>query len=566
MPTARNPLFLSVLLIFFSIVGCDVTADEPLPDDAYDVLIINGTIYDGTGSEPIVGDLAIRGDTIASIGSLSDASARTVIDAEGMAVAPGFINMLSWAAVRLIHDGRGMSDIMQGVTLEVFGEGESMGPFNDEMKRDREARQTDIQYDVSWTTLGEFLDYLVDSGVSPNVGSFVGATTVRVHELGYEDREPTAEELERMQDLVREAMQEGAFGVGSSLIYAPASYAKTDELTALAEAASEFGGMYITHMRSEGDRVLEALDEAIQIGRDADVPVEIYHLKLAGQDNWGKFDEMVARIEEARESGHRVTTNMYLYTAGSTGLDAAMPPWVQEGGLQEWRRRLQDPELRARTLEEMRTRSDEWESLYLLAGSPDRVVLTSFRQDSLRYLIGKSLAEVAEERGTSPEEVAMDLVVHDNSRVGVVYYMMSEENVQRKIALPYMSFGSDGGAFAPEGIFLNSQPHPRAYGNFARLLGRYVRDEQVISLEEAIRRLTTLPAENLGISRRAQLTPGYFADVVVFDPEAVHDPATFEEPHQLAEGMRHVFVNGTHVVNEGEHTGATPGRKVVRER
>ncbi len=532
----------------------------------HDIIIRNGNVYDGSGDAPVMADVAIDADTISAIGDLSGARARAEIDAEGLAVAPGFINMLSWAAVRLMHDGRGLSDIKQGVTLEVFGEGESMGPLNETMKRRMQAGQGDIKYDVTWTTLGEFLDHLVEGGVSPNVGSFVGATTVRIHEVGHEDRAPTEEELARMQDLVRQAMEEGAFGVGSSLIYAPAWYASTDELTALAEATAEHGGMYITHLRSEGDRLLEAMDEAIGIGRDAGVPTEIYHLKMAGSDNWNKFDDVVARIDEARSSGHRVTTNMYLYTAGSTGLDAAMPPWVQEGGLQEWRRRLQDPELRARTLEEMRVPSDEWESLYLLAGSPERVVLTSFRQDSLRHLIGKTLAEVAALRGTSPEEAAMDLVVHDNSRVGVVYHMMSEENIRRQIELPYMSFGSDAGAFAPEGIFLNSQPHPRAYGNFARLLGRYVRDEQVISLEEAVRRLTSLPAENLGIDRRGTLTPGYFADVVVFDPDEIHDPATFEEPHQLAEGMVHVFVNGTPVLQDGEHTGEVPGRVVRRSR
>lgn len=549
------------------LAGCGATAGDTSSDSSamdYDVIIRNGTIYDGTGGEPFVADLGIRADTIAAVGDLAGSSTGMEVDAAGLAVAPGFINMLSWAAVRLMHDGRGLSDIKQGVTLEIFGEGESMGPLNDEMKREMREHQGDITYDVTWTTLGEFLDHLVDRGVSPNVGSFVGATTARIHEIGYEARPPTAEELARMQDHVRRAMQEGAFGLGSSLIYAPASYAGTEELIALARAAGEYGGMYITHLRSEGDRIMEAIDEALTIGREAGVPVEIYHLKLAGEENWDRLDEVVARIEAARAAGHRVTTNMYTYTAGSTGLDAAMPPWVQEGGLQAWRERLQDPELRARTLEEMRTRSDEWESLYLLAGSPERVILTDFRQDSLRHLVGKSLAEVAAMRGTSPEEAAMDLVIEDNSRIGVVYYLMSEDNIRRQIELPYMSFGSDAGAFAPEGVFLNSQPHPRAYGTFARLLGRYVRDEQVISLQEAVRRLTSLPAENLGIERRGILSTGAFADVVVFDPAAIRDPATFEEPHQLAEGVLHVFVNGTQVIDDGEHTGATPGRVVRR--
>jgi N-acyl-D-amino-acid deacylase len=528
----------------------------------YDLIIRGGTVYDGGGGAPGVADVAIHGDTIVAVGDLRAARARHEIDARGLAVAPGFINMLSWATESLLHDGRGLSDVVQGVTLEVFGEGWSMGPLNEAMQREVVERQGDIRFDVAWTTLGEYLEHLERRGVSPNVASFVGATTIRIHELGYEDRPPTPAELERMEALVRQAMREGALGVGSSLIYAPAFYADTDELIALARAAGEHGGMYISHLRSEGDRLLEAVEELLTIAREADVPAQIYHLKAAGEANWHKLPQVIERVEAARAEGLRITADMYTYTAGATGLDAAMPPWVQEGGFQEWRRRLQDPTTRERVLREMRTPTDEWESLYLLAGSPDRVLLVGFRQDSLRYLTGKTLAEVARLRGTSPEETAVDLVVQDESRVGTVYFLMSEENVRRQIALPWMSFDSDAAALAPEGVFLRSNPHPRAYGNFARLLGRYVRDEGVVPLEEAIRRLTSFPAATLEIERRGTLRPGYFADVVVFDPARIQDHATFEQPHQLATGVVHVFVNGEQVLRDGQHTGATPGRVV----
>lgn len=538
-------------------------ADQPPPSDSlYDVVIRDGTIYDGSGSAPYVGNVAINADTIAAVGQLPDARGRTEIDASGLAVAPGFINMLSWATESLIEDGRAMSDIRQGVTLEVMGEGSSMGPLNDAMKRQMLERQGDIKYDIEWTTLGEYLEYLEREGVSPNVASFVGATTVRVHELGEADRAPTSEELDRMRALVRQAMEEGALGVGSSLIYAPGFYAETPELIALSKVAAEYGGMYITHMRSEGNRLLEAVDEVIMIAREANVPAEVYHLKAAGQENWDKLDEVIAKIEGARSRGLRITTDMYTYTAGATGLDAAMPPWVQEGGHDAWVERLQDPAIRARVEQEMTTPTDEWENLFLAAGSPENVLLVGFKNDALKPLTGKTLAEVAAMRGTSPEATAIDLVIEDDSRVGTVYFLMSEENVQRQIALPYMSFGSDAGAPAAEGVFLESNPHPRAYGNFARLLGKYVREEEIIPLEEAIRKMTSLPAENLGIRRRGSLTPGYFADVAVFDPATIQDHATFEEPHQYATGVVHVFVNGTQVLQDGEHTGATPGRVV----
>ncbi len=532
------------------------------PGADYDVVIRGGTVYDGSGDPPRVADVAIAGDTIAGIGDFAAASATTTIDATGHAVSPGFINMLSWATESLIVDGRSLSDVRQGVTLEVFGEGSSMGPLNPEMKRDMAERQGDLRFEVPWTSLGEYLDHLAARGVATNVASYIGATTVRVHEIGYEDRPPTPEELGRMQDLVRDAMREGALGVGSSLIYAPAFYAGTDELIALASAAGEFGGGYISHMRSEGNRLLEAVDELITIAREAGVRAEIYHLKAAGSENWDKLDRVIERVEAARAEGLEITADMYTYTAGSTGLDAAMPPWIHEGGHDAMIERLREPATRERIAVEMRTPTDEWENLLLAAGSPDRALLVGFRQDSLKYLTGRTLAEVAAARGTGIEETAMDLVVQDDSRVGTVYFMMSEDNVRRQIALPWVSFGSDAGSLAPEEPFILSSTHPRAYGNFSRLLGRYVRDEQVIPLEEAIRKLTSLPAANLRLEGRGRIAPGYFADVVVFDPGTIGDHATFEEPHQLATGVRDVFVNGEQVLAEGEPTGATPGQVV----
>ena len=528
----------------------------------YDVVIRHGTVYDGTGGVPAQADVAIRGDSIVAVGGAVRGRGRTEIDAAGLAVAPGFINMLSWANEDLIQDGRSQGDIRQGVTLEVMGEGESMGPLTDSMKAEAARQQGDITYPITWTTLGEYLDTLVGRGISTNVASFVGATTVRIHEIGYADRPPTPEELQRMRALVRQAMDEGALGVGSSLIYAPAFYAGTDELVALAEEAGRSGGMYISHMRSEGNRLLEAVDELITVARRARVPAEIYHLKAAGRANWGKLDSVIARVEHARAEGLRITADMYTYTAGATGLDAAMPPWVQEGGLEAWRRRLQDPAIRARVAREMRTPTNAWENLYLAAGSPENVLLVGFKQDSLKPLTGKTLAEVARMRGTSPEETAMDLVVRDDSRVGTVYFLMSEDNVRREIGLPWVSFGSDAGSMTPEGVFLKSSTHPRAYGNFARLLGRYVRDEHVTTLEEAIRRLTSLAAENLKLRRRGSLRPGFYADVVVFNPDSIADHATFDRPHQFATGVVHVFVNGVQVLRGGEHTGAKPGRVV----
>ncbi|MCG3157470.1 MAG: D-aminoacylase [bacterium] len=534
------------------------------PPTKYDLVIRNGMIYDGSGAEPYAGDVAINADTIAALGRIENAAAAREIDARGLAVAPGFINMLSWATVSLLEDGRSQSDLRQGVTLEIFGEGWSEGPLNEKMKQEVLEQQGDIRYEVSWTTLGEYLNHLEQRGISTNVASFVGATTVRIHELGYENRPPTAAELERMKALVRQAMAEGALGVASSLIYAPAFYAQTEELIELCKVAAEYDGLYISHLRSEGNRLLEAVEELLHIARSAGLPAEIYHLKAAGQSNWHKLDEVIAKIEAARAQGLRITADMYNYTAGATGLDAAMPPWVQEGGYQAWAQRLRDPALRRRVLAEMTTPSDEWENLMLHAG-PENVLLVGFKADSLKYLTGQSLAEVAQRRGKAPAETAMDLVIQDGSRVEAVYFLMSEENLKEQMRLPWMSFCSDAASQAPEGNFLKSSVHPRAYGNFARLLGKYVRQEGVITLPEAIRRLTALPAANLGLPRRGLLARGHFADVVVFDPAAIQDHATYAQPQQYATGVVHVFVNGTQVLRDGEHTGARPGR-VVRGR
>jgi len=548
-------LYRFLALLPFVIIGACTSAPE------HDLIIRNGTIVDGTGKQAYVGDLAVDDDQITAVGDLGDARGALEVDAANLIVAPGFINMLSWAGDRLIEDGRSQSDIRQGVTLEVFGEGTSGGPLNDQMKRGEVASQGDITFDIEWTTLGEYLQYLVKKGISTNVASFVGATTLRIHEVGYEDRPPTNEELDRMRALVRQAMEEGALGIGSSLIYAPAFYAQTDELIELSKVAAEYDGMYISHMRSEGNALLESIDELLTIAREAGIRSEIYHLKAAGEANWDKLDTAISKIEAARTQGLEITADMYNYTAGSTGLDAAMPPWVQEGGYDAWAERLQDPAIRERMRHEITTPTNEWENLMLAAGS-EGTLLVEFKNPALREYTGQTLADVAEQRGTSIPDTIMDLVIEDGSRVQVVYFLMSEENIKQQLKLPWVSFSSDAGSMAPEGVFLNNSTHPRAYGNFARLLGKYVRDEKVISLEEAIRKLTSFPASNLRIQGRGQLSPGYFADIVVFDPTAIQDHATYEEPHQYATGMHHVWVNGTRVLADGDHTGAMPGRVV----
>ncbi|NYF31640.1 MULTISPECIES: amidohydrolase family protein [Sphingopyxis] len=555
---ASHRRFAPSLLLLCSSMLISAAAVAQAP--AYDLIIRGGTLYDGSGKPPVVGDVAIKDDRIVAMGKI-DGTAKSEVSAKGMAVAPGFINMLSWATESLIADPRSQSDIRQGVTLEVMGEGWSMGPMNAAMKAQETERQGDIKYPIEWTTLGDYFGWLEKRGISTNIASFVGAATVRVHELGEGDVDPTPEQLARMRALVRQAMNEGAMGVGSSIIYAPGSYAETDELVALTSEAAKCGGMYISHMRSEGDRIEEAVDELIDISRRSGAPAEIYHLKMAGRSNWGKLSAIVKKIEDARAAGLRITTDMYTYTAGATGLDAAMPTWVQAGGLEKWIERLKDPAIRARVAEEMKKPGSDWENLYFGAGA-DKMILSGFKNDALKPLTGKTLAEVAAMRSKSPEETAMDLVVEDGSRVGTVYFLMSEDNVRKQIQLPWMSFGSDAASQAPEGVFLKSGAHPRTYGNFARLLGRYVRDEKLIPLEQAVYRLTTLPATNLGIKDRGALRPGYYADVVVFDPAVIGDRSTFEKPHQYSVGVRDVFVNGVAVLRNGEHSGATPGRAV----
>ncbi len=556
------PFRIFLLSLLFLLLAACSDSDAPVAAN-FDLLIRNGTVYSGDGGEAVKADVAISGDRIAAVGEISG-SAEVVIDASGLAVAPGFINMLSWANESLIEDGRSQSDIRQGVTLEVMGEGWSMGPLNAAMKEEMLERQWDISYDIEWTTLGEYLEHLEKRGISNNVASFVGATTVRIHVLGEEDRAPTPEELERMKALVAEAMEEGALGVGSSLIYAPAFYSTTEELIELNRVASRYGGRYISHIRNEGGQLLEAVDELITIAREADIGAEIYHLKAGGRENWSKMDEVFRRVEAARAEGLDITADMYTYTAGATGLDAAMPPWVQEGGHDAWVARLQDPEIRARVIAEMRTAGDGWENLYHSAGGADKLLLLGFKNDDLKPLTGKTVAEVAQMRETSPEDTMVDLVIEDDSRVGTAYFLMSEENIHKKIAMPWVAFGSDAESLAPEGVFLKSNPHPRAYGTFARLLGKYVREEGVISLSEAIRRLTSFPAANLGIDDRGRLREGYYADITIFDPETIQDHATFAQPHQYATGVIHVLVNGVPVLMDGEHTGAMPGRFVRR--
>jgi N-acyl-D-amino-acid deacylase len=528
----------------------------------FDVVIRGGTVYDGTGSAGRQLDVAIRGDRIAGIGDFRGAPATTVVDASGLAVAPGFINMLSWSTESLLVDGRSQGEIRQGVTTQIFGEGGSMGPLNDEMKKRAVEQMGDIKYDITWTTLAEYLSELERRGVSQNVASYIGATTIREHVIGLEDRKPTPQQLDQMRALVRKEMEAGALGIGSSLIYAPAFYASTEELIELCKVAAEYRGKYISHIRSEGNRLIEAVEELIRIAREAKIPAEIYHLKAAGQANWGKMDKVIAMVEQARKEGLKITADMYTYPAGATGLDAAMPPWVLDGGYDAAYKRLKDPATRKKIATAITTPTKDWENLYLAAGSPDRVVLIEFKSDALKPLTGKTLAEAAKQRGEEPVETIMNLVLEDRSRVGTVYFMMSEDNLKKQIKLPWVSFGSDAGSMAPEPPFTKSATHPRAYGNFARLLGKYVREEKVIPLEEAVRKLSGLPATNLELDRRGFIREGMFADLAIFDPKTIADRATFEKPHQYSVGMRHVFVNGVHVLKDGEHTGAKPGRRL----
>ena len=539
-------IIFSLLVI---IVGCST-------QEKYDVLIKNGQIIDGSGSPSFVGDVGINADTIAKIGNLKNASGKIEIDAKGLTIAPGFINMLSWAVESLIEDGRSQSDIRQGVTLEVFGEGDSWGPLNDKMKKELKEAQSDIKYNIEWTTLGEFLEYLENKGISPNIASFIGAATLRVYTVDYENRAPSEIEMDSMKMLVRQAMEEGALGIGSALIYVPGCFAKMEELITLCKEAAKYDGMYISHIRNESDNILRSIDELVTIAKEANIRAEIYHLKQSGKSSWNKLDEVIMKIDSTRSNGVYVTANMYNYIASATGFDIIMPAWVQEGGFSEWVKRLDDPLIREKIKPEIHN------FIMQKTGSAEKILIIGFKNDTLKYLTGKTLTEVAEMRKKSPEETAMDLVIQDGSRVEAVYFAMSEDNVRRQIALPWMSFCSDEGSYAPEGVFLKSSNHPRAYGNFARLLGKYVRDEKIISLEEAIYKLTSFPAANLRIKKRGSIKNGYYADLVIFDPAKIQDHASYESPKQYSTGMIHVFVNGVQVLKDGEHTGATPGRVI----
>lgn len=544
------------LLLLAAIAACLSCSQQK----EYDVLIRNAMIYDGNGGTPYRGDIGIDADTIAAIGNLADDKGKSETDAKGMVVAPGFINMLSWATESLIVDGNSQSDIRQGVTLEVMGEGESMGPWNPAMKKQAQESQSDIKYDIAWNTLGEYLQFLEKKGISCNVASYVGATTIRTYVVGEDNRAPTPVELDSMRALVRQAMKEGAMGVGSSLIYPPAFFAKTDELIALCSEAGKYGGGYISHMRSEGNQLFEAVEEMIRISKEANLHGEIYHLKAGGKDNWPKMDSVLTRVNRARKEGIDIGANIYTYTAGGTGLTASMPPTLQDGGFGKLRERLQNPAIRQQTIKDMKTNASTWENLYYAAGSPDKLIMVQFTKDSLKKYTGKTLAEIAAIRGKSAEETAIDLIVQDSSRVETIYFLMDEENVKKEMKQPWVSFGSDAGSYTPSGVFLKSAVHPRAYGNFARVLGKYVRDEKVITLPDAIRKLSKLSAEKLKLKKRGELAPGYYADIVIFDPQKIEDHATFEKPHQYATGMIDVFVNGVQVLKDGEHTNAKPGR------
>jgi N-acyl-D-amino-acid deacylase len=554
----RLPAILSLLAL--ASAGCAAATATQSGPARYDVIIRRGLVYDGIGAPGVRADVGIRGDRLAAIGDLGSASAVLDVNAEGLAVAPGFINMLSWSTESLIADGRSLGEIRQGVTLEIFGEGTSMGPLTGEMKTRWKSEQGDIKFDYDWTTLAEYLKFLERKGIATNVASFIGAGTIREHVVGLANRAPTPAELDRMRALVRQEMEAGALGIGSSLIYAPDNFASTEELIELCKVAASYGGKYISHMRSEGNRLIEAVQELVRISREAGIPAEIYHLKAAGQSNWGKMDRVLELVEEARASGLKITADMYLYPAGSTGLNAAIPPSALEGGYQALFKRLRDPAERARIRQAMATPSDEWENLHLAAGSPDRVLLVDFKTDKLKPLTGKTLAEVAKMRSKDPFDTILDLMLEDESRVGAVYFLMSEDNIRKQLQKPWVSLGSDASSMAPEGVFLKSSTHPRAYGNFARLFAKYVREDKVLTIEEAIRRVTSLPAANLELPDRGKLQSGFFADVVVFNPGTIKDHATFEKPHQLADGVQHVFVNGVQVLKDGMPTGKAAGR------
>jgi len=558
-PTQVLTLAVTILSMLSSALATEPSTRSP-KSAGFDVIIKGGTVYDGTGAEPRHVDLAIRGDRIAGVGDFKTAKAKTIIDATDLAVAPGFINMLSWSNESLIQDGRSQSEIRQGVTTEIMGEGESMGPVNDRVREHMLREQSDIKYEIKWNTLAEYLHYLETRGISCNVASFIGAATLREYVIGFEDKAPTPQQLDQMRELVRKEMEAGALGIGTALMYPPAFFAKTEELTELCKVAAKYQGKYISHIRSEGNRLLESLDELIRISREAGIPAELYHIKAAGQQNWSKMDQLLSHIEVAQKEGLKIRANMYMYTASGTGLDACLPPWTEDGGYPALFKRLRDPATREKIAAQVKTPTDEWENVYIAAGGPDRILLVGFKSEKLKPLTGKTLAAVAEMRGKDPISTIMDLISEDESRIGTIYFEMSEENIKKELAKPWISFGSDEASQAPEGVFLKSNPHPRAYGNFARVLGKYVRDEKVIPMTEAIRRLSGLPATNLSLDHRGFIKEGMFADVVLFDPATIADRATFEKPHQYAVGVKHVFVNGVQVLRDGEHTGAKPGR------
>ncbi len=555
----KSQKLLSLSLGFYLALTAIAQGQSRSQPQSFDIIIKGGTVYDGSGAPPVKADIGIRGDRIAMVGNLSRATAPTIVDAGGLAVAPGFINMLAHSESSLIVDPRSLSELKQGVTTQIFGE-LSMGPLNDEMKQRLRQQQGDIKYDIEWTTVTEYLTFLEKRGISQNVASFIGAATIRENVIGLEDKPPTPAQLDQMRELVRRDMETGALGITTALIYPPAFFAKTEELIELCKVAAKYKGKYTTHMRSEGNQFIEAVQETIRISREAGLPAEIYHLKASGESNWPKMDQVIKMIEDARRQGLKISANMYTYPAGGTGLDAAMPPWVWDGGREAGYKRLQDSATRKKIADAIRTPTNEWENLYLLTGAPERILLASFRSDKLKPFTGKTLAEVAKQRGEDPVDAIMNLVLEDRSRIGTIYFLMSEDNIKKQIRQPWVSFGSDAASIAPEGNFLKSSAHPRAYGNFARLLGKYVRDEKVITLTEAVRRLSGLPATNLGLDHRGFLKQGMFADLVVFDPQTIADRATFENPHQLAVGVKQVFVNGVQVLRDGEHTGAKPGK------
>jgi len=548
-------MFRAVVLILALLTANEVRAEN------YDVLIRNGNIYDGTGAPPYQADIAVKGDQVVGIGDFEHQSAELEIDATGLAVAPGFFNLLSHAHLSLLTDGRAMSDVFQGITFEVLSEA-SLSPLTDATAEFWAQLFSEEDVELDWRTVGDYLEKVENSGVAPNFGMFVSAATVRINVLGMDDVDPTPEQLEKMKAMVGQAMRDGALGLTTALIYAPGTYAETEELIELARVAGQYGGIYTAHMRSEANQLIEAIDETLRIGQEAGLPVKIHHLKAGGKPNWEKMDVAIAKINALRAQGVPVTADMYTYVAGATGLDASMPTWVQAGGYEKWAERLQDPEIRARVKAEMAVNAEDWENLGFLAG-PDGMILVGFENPELKdKYMGKTLAEIASSRGQDYRDTIIDLVIEDGSRVGTVYFLMSEENLAKQIRQPWVMFGSDADAPAAEGKTLEEGAHPRTYGNTARLLGKYVREEQIITLQEAVRRLTLLPAETLSIPARGRLAPGYFADVAIFDPALVGDHSTFNKPHQYSSGMIYVLVNGIPVVSQGEHTGATPGRAV----